>query len=534
MQKLMQVAETLKNKCGKIRTFFRPDDSINGAVLLPIRITVIYLFFSVLVYMFGPFEWITYKPFLFYYLLIAYIVALWLGYRVGLVEKFPKEIKVNKAKIDNYMCVLSILVVVNYGVYLINIFRDYGMKTMDFPNLLRQMAIGIKDPGLGYILRWERLTTLQGSDVLGGYVVSLFNYVWSFFRYPILVMSMLKFKKLNVVGKVFSILYLVTMYFYYLSIGTTIDVLHMFLLAVLPVTLNTFSSWYRGELTKRKILKLVSCVMVGVFFVLSYFTWMMISRGGINDYDQPGYNVGGVGMSQTSVMPEEQPNITVPDTSLGFEVSKLSETTQSPNMSLLTSTVEEAESAEPSTSQNEEKTSAWSKLSAILKKFWVSFSAYFTQGYYGMSQAMTVSWTPMFGVGNSMFLVDFLSEHVYDIDQFTYQMKIEEAYGWGSDVQWHSMYTWLANDVSFLGVIFVMFFIGMLFAMMFKDAVKNQNIFAQLSVFYFILMMVFIPCNNQIAQRPDTLFSFILIVICWFLSKRPPKFLRGYIEKLIG
>ena len=103
--------------------------------------------------------------------------------------------------------------------------------------------------------------------------------------------------------------------------------------------------------------------------------------------------------------------------------------------------------------------------------------------------------------------------------------------GWDSDIQWHSMYTWLANDVSFFGVILVMLVIGLLFGAMFRDAITTANPFAKISIFYFILMMLFIPCNNQIAQKADTLFSFILVVACWLISKYPPKFIRNRLSK---
>ena len=474
-----------------MRQLFKPDDSINGASLLPIRLTLVYLAFSVLVYTFGPFDWTTSNPVLFYALIVLYMAALWFGYRVGGKKVFPKAIEWSADYTNKLMPVLSVLIIANYLIYVVNIFREYGLQTFDFPELFRQMAIGIKNPGLGYYYRCLRVDSLKGTEVMGGQMVSLLNYIWSFFRYPILLMGMLNFRKLKIWGKLFMALYLVTMALFYLSIGTTIDVLHIFLLLELPAILKTFSAWYKRKLTRKHVVKLVASLLAGILLVMGYFTWMMLSRGGINNYDQPDYNIGGVPLDPGVVPPETAPE-GIPSEPSGIQVPP------------------------------------------VVMKFWISFSSYFTQGYYGMAQALELPWTPMFGVGNSMFLVDFISEHVYDIDQFTYQMKLENAFGWGSDNQWHSMYTWLANDVSFLGVIFVMFFLGVLFAMMFKDAIATENPFAKMSVFYFILMMVFIPCNNQIAQRSDTLFSFVLIVFCWFASKYPPKFLKKCFAQKTG
>lgn len=506
-----------------LKRLFKQDGRVNGATLLPIRLTLIYLAFSVLVYAFGPFDWPTSKPALFYSLLLLYMVALWLGYRIGIKKTFSVSIEWSTSSTDKFMPILSVLIVINYLIYVVNIFRDYGLQTFDFPELFRQMAIGIKDPGLGYHYRCLRIETLQGTDVIGGTVFTLVNYAWGFFRYPILLMGMLSFRKLNIWGKLFMVLYLITMALFYLSIGTTIDVFHIFLLLELPAILSTFNVWYKRKLTGRHVVKLAASLLVGVLLVLGYFTWMMVSRGGINNYDQPGYNVGGVQLNENVVPQATQPTETTPTVTTPAETTP-AETTPAETTPAVTTPTETFPAVTP-------PKPAGFQIPPIIMKFWISFSSYFTQGYYGMAQAIDLPWTPMFGLGNSMFLVNFVSEHVYDIDQFTYQMKVEKAYGWDSDVQWSCMYTWLANDVSFYGVIIAMLLIGILFGAMFKDAITTENPFAKMSVFYFMLMMLFIPCNNQIAQRADTLLSFILIVLGWLVSKYPPKFVKKFFAK---
>ena len=322
--------------------------------------------------------------------------------------------------------------------------------------------------------------------IMGGSIVTLINYAWSFLRYPVLLLSMVYFKKLPIVGKIVMVLYLITMVLYYLSIGTTIDILTVFLWIELPVLLRAFAAGHKKQLNKKQVLRLLAGLLAGILFLACYFGWMMLSRGGINNYDQPEYNVGGVHLSEGTV---------------------------------------------PSAPNGEGESGSLSQyVPPIVMKVWVSATSYLTQGYYGMSQALTLPWEPMYGVGNSMFLVDFISDNFYDVDQYTYQVRMEPM-GWDSDIQWHSMYTWLANDVSFFGVILVMLLIGLLFGAMFRDAITTENPFAKISVFYFILMMLFIPCNNQIAQKSDTLFSFVLVVLCWLVSKYPPKFIRNRLSK---
>lgn len=524
-------------------SFWKLDGSSNGALFFPIRVTMIYLICSVLIYAFGPFDWVTYKPVLFYSLLIMYMAALWFGYRIGLMRTYKNAFVWKEEYIDKWMGLLSVLVVMNLFVYIINIFRDYGLASFDFPELIRQMLVGIKNPGVGYALRLERLANIQGWQVIGGSWFSLFNYLWAFVQYPIMIFSFIYFKRMRIFGKVCSVLNLICMGLFYLSIGTNIDILHIFLLLEIGPIIEGFSCWHKRELTKKKCLRLIASVMVGFVFVGVYFTWIMVSRGGINSYDQPGYSVSGVQLrdnatekstqpfTETTSEPATQDTTDVTTEETGEEITEVStEVSTEIATEIPTEKISEVETEAP-VEEPEQKETIFSKLYSLFMKFWISFASYFTQGYYGMSQALTLPWTPMCGTGSNMFVIDFITEHVYDIDQFTYQVKIEEVYGWGSDLRWHSMYTWLANDVSFYGVVVIMFLIGMLFAAMFKDAITTSNPFAKASIFYFILMMLFIPCNNQLGQRATTLLSFLLLVLCWFITKHAGGWIKKHFVK---
>ena len=150
----------------------------------------------------------------------------------------------------------------------------------------------------------------------------------------------------------------------------------------------------------------------------------------------------------------------------------------------------------------------------------ISLSAYLTQGYYAFSLCTLVPWKPMFGVGSSMWLVNIITEHFADIEQMTYQYRIQEVFGWDSKVQWASMYTWFANDVSIYGVVLVMFVIGYLLALTYRDSLTSDNPFAKLLVIYFAIMCIFMPCNNQIFQSTYTLFAFFTALIGWIITRR--------------
>lgn len=488
----------------------------NAPYLLPIRLSIIYLLFSVFVFVICPFQWEVERPILFYLLLVTYIFLLWFGYRLGINIRFNKSGDWNEQCTDKLIRIISPLIILNVVLYIINIFRDYGFSSFDFIELVQQMWIGIQNPGLGYEYHLVRIDTLQGSDVVGGYLFTIVNYFWSFFKYPIVILSMIYFKRLKLYAKIFAIIYLTLVIVFYISIGTNIDVLTVFLYFELPIILSTFILWNKRKIEKKHIIKLIASILVGIMIIFGYFTWMMVSRGGINNYEDPSYNVGGVsidiGQGEAVTEPPVDDSLIESESPLNAE-SNVDEPIVNESTDIMRS-----------------DSSLKFEVPPIFMKFWISFSSYFTQGYYGFAQSLTVPWTPMFGFGNSMFIVDFVTEHVYDIDQFTYQMKLEPL-GWDSDIQWHSMYTWIANDVSFYGVIIVMLLIGIAFGAIFKDAISKENPFAMACVFYFILMVLFIPCNNQLAQRPETLFSFILLIICWVLSKYPKSIFMRFFKK---
>lgn len=217
-------------------------------------------------------------------------------------------------------------------------------------------------------------------------------------------------------------------------------------------------------------MRLVGLLLLGCLVVALYFGWMMESRSNTYGYNINEYIIGGIAPGGSTPV----------------------ETTPTESVSPLVQKIE---------------------------NFWISFSSYLTQGYYGMSQALTLNWTPMFGLGNSMFVVDMITDNLCDIHQYTYQAKLE-LLGWDSKVRWHSIYTWIANDVSFYGVPIIMFMIGAIFGMMFKDAIVTQNPFARISLFFFILLILFIPCNNQIAQSNENLCAFLLLIGIWMICGR--------------
>ncbi|WP_347723247.1 hypothetical protein [Lysinibacillus capsici] len=155
----------------------------------------------------------------------------------------------------------------------------------------------------------------------------------------------------------------------------------------------------------------------------------------------------------------------------------------------------------------------------FLKGFIVTLSSYLTQGYYGLSLALEEPFTSTLFIGNSSFLSSFM-ESTFGISYFienSYPTKIE-IYGWDRFINWHTAYTWFASDISFWGVPFLMILIGFLLGVFWKESLAEQ----QLSMVLFIIIMIlviYIPANNQIFSFPGTLFTFYLFFSLRFLRK---------------
>ena len=501
-----------------------PSGEKGMALKLPIYLTIVYLVFSLVVYILCPYHWQTKRPVLFWTLNVLYIIAISAGYLVGL--KHPvrfRRITWTESKTDKLLTLVSIGCVINFILYGIYIFRCHGLKTLDFLELWNRMCVGFKDPGLGYKIYQDRLRWIDGVDVLGGTGYTLISLVWAFVEKAIAILSLLYFKKLKPYGKFFSVAYLVLVVALYVSIGTNIQIFNVFLLLELPIILKTFTLWHGKQLRKKHVVQLFAFLFVGIFAMMLYFGWMLESRHAANGVEASDYIIGGyrpdLGDTPSDTSPAE-PSATAP--AEPPTTAPAAPPTTAPAEPSTTAPAEPSVTApaEPPTTAPAEPADT-SPLERKLTNFWLSASSYLSQGYYGMSQALTLDWVPMYGVGNSMFLVNMISGHIYDIDQYTYQVRLEPL-GWDSDVRWHTMYTWVANDVSFYGVVAVMFLIGCLFGMMFRDAITTENPFAKASIFFFILMLLFIPCNNQIAQSNQNLCPFLLLVLLWLLCGREP------------
>lgn len=147
--------------------------------------------------------------------------------------------------------------------------------------------------------------------------------------------------------------------------------------------------------------------------------------------------------------------------------------------------------------------------------FLSSIEDYLCFGYYSLSQALAAPETVFsYGLGNSWFTINVAEKLDLDVLPMTYQGLLEKTAGISATHHWHTIYVWLANDLTFFGVPFVIFIIGKYYAKSWIDTVTARDFFAPAVFSIFSLMIFYFFANNQILS-----FSFIPFVVLLFLWK---------------
>ena len=161
--------------------------------------------------------------------------------------------------------------------------------------------------------------------------------------------------------------------------------------------------------------------------------------------------------------------------------------------------------------------------------------SYLTQGYYGMGLAIDEKFEPMFGIGSSAYLVEkaeSLSSN--NFIERSYINKVKKS-GWSPTLNWHTAYTWIANDFSFFGVAFIMMLFGFFFAKIFYNAMKSTHILFIPLFTSACLMIFYLPMNNQLLSNPQQMIGLISLIIHWglycLLNKRQTTILQQKITR---
>lgn len=144
---------------------------------------------------------------------------------------------------------------------------------------------------------------------------------------------------------------------------------------------------------------------------------------------------------------------------------------------------------------------------------------YLTNGYYGLSKSLSMTFHWTYGLGSSFALSSYASQYfgIENMVQYSYPMRAEAETGYPAKQYWSTVFPWLASDYTYLGCIVLVFIIARVYATAWKEAVEKKNflsamLFARLNIFW-----LFVPANNQLMQGRETMIATVLLVAAWLL-----------------
>ncbi len=112
------------------------------------------------------------------------------------------------------------------------------------------------------------------------------------------------------------------------------------------------------------------------------------------------------------------------------------------------------------------------------KFFLVVSSSYLTQGYHGVNLGLNQKFTSSFGVGTFLLFRNIAKDLLgTDLYNRTLIYKINRS-GYPISLKWGTAFTQWASDISYNGVVVLLFFAGMFIAGLWIDSIDNHSIIA--------------------------------------------------------
>lgn len=150
--------------------------------------------------------------------------------------------------------------------------------------------------------------------------------------------------------------------------------------------------------------------------------------------------------------------------------------------------------------------------------------SYLVQGYNNMEKIIEnceFRWT--YGAGNSRFLMDALEKLGIFLEERTYPYQLAQ-YNVDPLASWHSAYAWFASDLTFVGVIFLMFVAGHYMCGLARDVITKEDPIAMALLYLMIMMVTNASCTNYVLAYTNGFWGFWGLVLFRIIQKRRVKF----------
>lgn len=144
----------------------------------------------------------------------------------------------------------------------------------------------------------------------------------------------------------------------------------------------------------------------------------------------------------------------------------------------------------------------------------------FTHGYTGLAYALKLPFQWTYFVGNSRSLTSIIERTLQtnEISSITYCQRLQDVYGWANGSIWPTAFTWLASDITFVGVPILLILLSYLWAKAICEAIVDNNIISLIFANYLTIFFIYLPMNNQIVQSDRSFYSLILLGILYIVN----------------
>lgn len=418
---------------------------------LPMSLIQFYLLCTLVLYVFGPWEWKDNNMFLTVIILLAYQISTLLGYKLG--RKVSRGERKRNA-IHFRPRTIKIIIIIGFAITLLQCARTIGEASL--LAFIRNVILGITDAASQYRLNQQTATYFGGSLVT--YIIVL-SAPLTWMAIPL---SIFHFSQLNLPMKIIAIINIVFEALRWIAIGTNkgfIDVVLIIVFVAIIKYLCREKSRQIINSNKRRIIILGVLLGVIALYVFGNNVGSRVNNDWTNYEITNGYTYINRNAPLMMICPE------------------------------------------------------------AFKTLLILITSYLTQGYYAFSLCRRVKWIPMFGTGNSMFIMENINDFFgIELYQYTYQTRIS-SFNWDPFVNWHSFYVWVANDISIIGIIALMFIIGYVFYKVTYDAIFARDDLAIVLFCLFMIMFIYLPANNQILSYPTTFMAFWVLLFIWGITR---------------
>ena len=147
-------------------------------------------------------------------------------------------------------------------------------------------------------------------------------------------------------------------------------------------------------------------------------------------------------------------------------------------------------------------------------------NGYLSQGYYGLSLCMELPFEWSYGLGSSYAITGILSKlGISGIYEQTYLGRMQDYFVRDGLRAWNTIFPWIASDFTWVGAMLFFILVGYMMAKSWKELILYNNIISYLLFVSTVILVIFIPANNQLFHGYDSFLTTWTIIILWITQR---------------